>query len=163
METIFADSVCTQVVCYDRGDLWLCRCSRWTAPLWLEVLALSLPPSHFTLNASWGAEKTGNNPSNNPTPMRSSAKWQYSNVTYMISQIVNKQNELQRHRKECLSVSKCAVYTGNIFCSSSLPEETWDTDVFWEKGKCKNDCYSNSIKIFASHLHSSFETLMSSA
>lgn len=58
--------------------------------LWLEVLALSLPPSHFTLNASWGAEKTGNNPSNNPTPPRSSAKWQYSNVTYWISQIVNK-------------------------------------------------------------------------
>ena len=62
------DTCCRQVVYHDRADLWLCCRVQLTAFSLAESVfagcVSALQSSHFTLNASWVAETSGNNPSN---------------------------------------------------------------------------------------------------
>lgn len=77
-ESILADTCCPQVVYSDGADLWVCCCVQQAAGSRAESVSAgcvsSLQPSHFTLNASWRAEMSGNNPSNR-FPISHLASW----------------------------------------------------------------------------------------
>lgn len=127
MESIFADTCYTQVVYYDRADLWLCSFVPWAAFRLagsVGAWCVSSPqPSHFTLSASWRAEMSGNNPSHIFPPQPSGCNTTCSGI-YSDFILDRQQRNRGIHLNEKANMFNCSEGAQTKWAS-----EAWNTNI----------------------------------